>query len=105
VIDKTCLFCEGTETCNHLFFECVVAKLMWDMISQVVGISMVESFENIGSHWLCNKKFVVFNMISSVALRALWKTRNDMCFQNVQWRNIGMILGRIAGHLQNWLIL
>jgi hypothetical protein len=54
------------------------------MISQVVGVSMGESFENIGSHWLCNIKFLVFNMISYAALWALWKTHNDMCFQNVQ---------------------
>jgi hypothetical protein len=25
VRDKTCLFCAELETCNHLFFECVVA--------------------------------------------------------------------------------
>jgi hypothetical protein len=78
---------------------------MWYLISQVIERSMGGGFENIGSHWLCNKKFVMFNMISSAALWALWKFRNDMCFQNVQWRNIGVILGKVSGLLQNWIIL
>ena len=29
VDDKSCVFCEEKETVNHLFFECVVAKLIW----------------------------------------------------------------------------
>jgi hypothetical protein len=47
----------------------------------------------------------MFDMISSAALWALWKSRNDMCFQNVQWRNIGVILGKVSGPLKNWIIL
>jgi hypothetical protein len=105
VTDKSCLFCKEVETCNHLFFECVVDKRMWDLISQVIGMNMGGDFENIGSHWLCNKKIAMFNMINSAALWALWKFRNDMCFQNVQWRKICVILGKVSGLLQNWIIL
>ena len=33
--DDTCLFCNEKETINHLFFECVVAKQMWTILSSI----------------------------------------------------------------------
>jgi hypothetical protein len=32
-----CSFCNEEETINHLFFECVVARAIWSMISEVLG--------------------------------------------------------------------
>jgi hypothetical protein len=60
-------------------------------------------FENIGTRWLCNKKFLLINMISSATLWTLWKIKNNMCFQNVQWRNMKEIVGKIIG-LLHWTI-
>jgi hypothetical protein len=36
--DTTCLFCSERESVHHLFFDCVVAKRAWEMISQVTGV-------------------------------------------------------------------
>jgi hypothetical protein len=44
-------------------------------------------------------------MISSAALWAIWKVRNNICFQNSQWKDMREILGRIAALLQYWTIL
>lgn len=92
----TCLFCDEKESCNHLFFECTVAKCMWEHISLVVG-ELGASFESIGSKWLSNKKFVAVNIISSAALWGLWKLRNEICFQNTGWRDMKHLLSRILG--------
>jgi hypothetical protein len=73
VEDKTCVFCEEPETSHHLFFTCVVAKQMWIRISEMVGRDVGVSFESIGLCWLCDKKFLTINMITSAALWALWK--------------------------------
>jgi hypothetical protein len=44
-------------------------------------------------------------MITSAALWALWKLRNEMCFQNRAWRNMGRLLMRVVSLIQNWIIL
>ena len=36
--DLTCLFCNKNETVEHLFFDCVIAKTMWDQRSCGVAI-------------------------------------------------------------------
>jgi hypothetical protein len=54
-----CLFCEEMESCNHIFFECVVAREMWRRISSIIGRELGDSFESIGTCWLSNKKLVL----------------------------------------------
>jgi hypothetical protein len=105
VDDKTRLFCGELESSLHLFFECVVARQMWGRISSVVGRVIGSSFESIGICWLSNKKFLNINIISSAALWALWKLRNDLCFQNKMWRSMQDLLMRVASLAQNWTIL
>jgi hypothetical protein len=67
------MFCEEKESCSHFFFDHVVATRMWNIISQVAGTDVGGNFENIGATWLCKKRFVLINIISSAALWALWK--------------------------------
>ena len=38
VEDKTCVFCSENESVHHLFFDCVVAKQMWTLISQTSNV-------------------------------------------------------------------
>ena len=37
VEDENCLFCLEKESIHHLFFDCVVAKQCWKVMSEVVG--------------------------------------------------------------------
>jgi hypothetical protein len=105
VEDKTCLFCEETETSQHLFFNCAVAKEMWRRISVVLHREVGGSFESIGACWLSNKRFLSINVITSAALWALWKLRNELCFQNIAWKSMECLLMKAACLAQNWLIL
>jgi hypothetical protein len=63
--DWTCLFCKEDESIYHLFFGCVVAKQIWELIFEVVGMEIDTDYESVANPWLCNKKFRVVNMISS----------------------------------------
>ena len=38
--DLSCLFCSEGENINHLFFECVVAKYIWGLVSEHFGTSL-----------------------------------------------------------------
>ena len=80
------------ENAQNLLFECVVAKSMWDAISETCNRDIGHNFENVGSCWLSNKKFLVVNMFSSAALWELWKLRNDFCFQDGRWKGLGILL-------------
>jgi hypothetical protein len=82
-----------------------VAKKMWGVKTDIVERDMGTSFENIGVCWLSNKKFSTINIISSAALWGVWKLRNELCFQNKSWRNMELLMMKVAGLAQNWAIL
>ncbi|RCV44782.1 hypothetical protein SETIT_9G402200v2 [Setaria italica] len=100
------MFCIENETSQHLFFDCVVAKVMWGRISQALGLDIGVSFESIGSCWLIsNKRFTAVNVFSSAALWGIWKLRTDFCFQKITWQNMEHLLMRIVRLAQKWQIL
>jgi hypothetical protein len=41
--DLTCLFCSEPESCHHLFFGCFVAKLVWPVVSEILGFQWVQT--------------------------------------------------------------
>jgi hypothetical protein len=88
-----------------MFFECVVTRHMWGVISELLNLDIGSDFESIGGKWLSNKRFLVLNMFTSASLWCLWKLRNDMHFQNTRGRSMEVLLLKIAGTLQNWIIL
>jgi hypothetical protein len=102
VDDKTCLFCNELETIHHLFYDCVVAKRVWDAISEVVGFQIGLNFESMARCQLCNKKYGVVNMITSAACWSLWKVRNAICFQGDAWLGMKAIWCRLIPMMRCW---
>jgi hypothetical protein len=78
--DASCLFFSERETATHLFLECIVARRAWMLISRSIGMQIGESYESIAKLLLCNKKFGITNMVTSVVCWSLWKLRNSICF-------------------------
>lgn len=93
------------ESVQHLFFECVVVRIMWKIVSDIVQVKIGESYESMAGFWLSNKKFTVLNMISSAVLWSVWKMRNSMWFQQVQWREMNQVWRHIVNMLRSWKIL
>lgn len=86
---------------THLFFQCCVAKNVWEIFSGLLNLKIGEDFESVASLWIANKKHI----ISSVILWVLWKLRNSVCFQGVLWsgmKNVFAIIGRM---LRRWLAM
>jgi hypothetical protein len=105
VDDSTCLFCEEHESIQHLFFDCVVAKQLWGSLSEILGVQLGGTLDNIGKFWLSSKKNGVLNICTSAAFWSLWKLRNDLCFQRKMWRSMAILLCSMAGLLHNWVVL
>jgi hypothetical protein len=100
-----CLFCDEKEFVHHLFFECVVARQAWQLVSKVAGFSVGADYESMARLWLCNKKFGGVNIISSAVCWALWKLRNTLCFQDVPWRNMKHVWNLVLPMLRCWSVL
>lgn len=62
------------------------------------------NFGSIGCCWLSSKKFLVVNMGSSAANWGLRKLRNELCFQDGRWRDMSVLLRKIAGLLRLWRV-
>jgi hypothetical protein len=85
-----CEMCKEIETIKHLMLEYVVSRMLWDDVLTIFDIS-VTNFESIASKWLCNKKFLHFNLVSSAVLWTLWINRNNIVFNKITWLNIKQV--------------
>jgi hypothetical protein len=54
--DNRCLFCNELETVTHLFFECCVARLVWNEIAEISGKVIGADFESVARFWVADKK-------------------------------------------------
>jgi hypothetical protein len=57
-IQKTlvCELCSELESIKHLFFDCLVSRLLWSVVQEIFGVEIVD-YLSLASKWLCNKFF------------------------------------------------
>jgi hypothetical protein len=72
----------------HLFFECVVAKTIWEGVSAHLGFEIDSDYMWIASKWLQKDKFYCVNIISTAVLRGMWLTRIDFVFKKQGWNDV-----------------
>jgi hypothetical protein len=85
-----CEMCSEFETVQHLIFECTMYRALWDLV-EVVSDVHVSNYESIASNWLCNKKFMHFNVVFSAVLWGMWLNRNNLVFNKVTWINLKQV--------------
>lgn len=82
--DKTCQFCCREESIQHLFFDCPLAKFMWNIIGCALNLKPVINKSHLFGSWLSrfNKNMKGLLMVGVAAvIWAIWKTRNKACFE------------------------
>jgi hypothetical protein len=62
------------------FFECAVARVKWDYVSEFLDMRLGADYISTTSKWLNEKKWSTVNIISNVVLRGICLTRNDFVF-------------------------
>ena len=102
ISDPTCLLCSEKESILHLFFDCCVASLIWEFISEVVGVELGQNFESVARFWVANKRHKVTNIVSTATLWSIWNFRNEICFQGRKWMGLKDVLLKIARMLKRW---
>jgi hypothetical protein len=63
-------------------FKCLDSGLIWDDVFEIFDIA-ITNFEFFASKWLCNKKFLHFNVVSYAVLWGLWINRINLVFNKV----------------------
>jgi hypothetical protein len=52
-----------------MFFECCVAKVIWNYISDFLGMEIGSDYISVASKWLSEEKSYTTNVISSTVMR------------------------------------
>jgi hypothetical protein len=72
-----CSLCKEIETVKHIFFECLISELLWDMVFEVFGIRVTD-FLSIASRWLYNTRHLQFNFVSSAIIWSIWNNMKQV---------------------------
>jgi hypothetical protein len=98
-----CSLCKEIETVRHLFFECLISELLWDMVFVVLGIRVTD-FLSIASRWLCNTRHLQFNFVSSAIIWSIWNNRNSIVFNRKTWLNMKQVWHLALSYMRSWKI-
>ncbi|PNT64527.1 hypothetical protein BRADI_4g29856v3 [Brachypodium distachyon] len=102
---ESCVFCAENETVYHLFFECAVAKIMWQTVSLHFNKQLGADLESIARLWISHKKHGALNSICAAILWCIWKFRNSFTFYNAVWISSNQLWWLILRTLQKWKII
>jgi hypothetical protein len=106
VDDLTCVFCNEVETCQHLFFDCVVAANIWKETLDALDTDLkISSIHDVAALWNDRKNKKKHNLIFAAVLRTIWITRNDHVFNRVQWLGMQVLWKRLICSCAQWKIL
>jgi hypothetical protein len=78
-----CCLCDVSESIQHLFFDCPMAKLMWGIMCFTFGIKKSIDVRHIFGPWLISfsKKQINLVLIGVAAFCwDIWISRNDLVF-------------------------
>jgi hypothetical protein len=81
-----CIFCGLLESIDHLLFHCPVARFIWRIIQIAFNLSSTpKDTADLFGPWInsfhkTEKNLVLFGC--GAVLWAIWRTRNDGCFNN-----------------------
>ena len=80
--DSKCCFCDELETIDHLFFGCVMANYVWNVVKCATGVMDIPRHFQDMSEWIMRFPVKDRNVISvgvAAVFWAIWKTRNGCC--------------------------
>ena len=101
-------FCNCNETIQHLFFDCHHAKILWRVVAVATGLPPPSSVAHMSSTWLLDidptqRKLILVGV--AALCWAIWRCRNDICFNNVRYTSFLRALFRRAYWLRFWALL
>jgi hypothetical protein len=102
-----CVFHGIVESVDHLFFKCPVARYVWRVIQVFLGISFILSnIDDLFGDWMRNFKINANVPLfgCGVVLWAIWRARNDCCFDDKTLYDLSNVLFMCCFWLDSWAI-
>jgi hypothetical protein len=81
VNDKIYVFCNEPQNIRHIFFDCCVVNILWNLLSDIFGVQLGGGFEAMAKWWICEKKHTLLNICTSSVLWCIWNLRNVSVFR------------------------
>jgi hypothetical protein len=103
-----CCFCGMLESIQHLFFDCPMAKLVWEIVCLTFGIRRPYSVEHLFGPWLrsFSKRQRNLVMVGMAAFCwAIWISRNDIVFHKSRYMSVLQVMFRGTHWIRSWSIL
>ena len=97
--DRSCSFCDHSETIEHLFCTCVVAKFVWGVVRNVTGIYDIPCKIKEFRSWIemFPKKMRQTTAVGVAAVfSSLWKTKNTATFHHIYPHDPSVMFFQIA---------
>jgi hypothetical protein len=87
------------------FLNVVLLNVFGKEIAEISGKCLGADFESVARFWVADKKYKVLNVCSTAVLWAIWKLRNEFCFQGIRWEGVHISLRRTARMIRDWRLL
>jgi hypothetical protein len=69
IYDLSCLLYNEKEFVTHLFFNCCVARELWNEFADILGVPVIVDFESMAKNWLGGNRLTILNVyVGSVDL-------------------------------------
>jgi hypothetical protein len=106
--DPRCSFCGLQESIQHLFFECRVARFVWNTLFITFNCQPPKSISHMFGSWIRGFTPGLRNQIIvgiAAICWALWLNRNDAVFQNLVANSHLQVLFRATYWIRQWSML
>lgn len=104
-----CCICNASETIDHIFFHCYLAKLLWGIIKEVFHLPHIpNSLKEFCEEWLQGKGPIPARLLMFLFAGftwALWITRNKMAIEKKFPKAPTDVMHIGLSFLQKWAIL
>jgi hypothetical protein len=74
---------------DHLFFKCIVAKNIWQFISDHFSTPLGNDYLSVARFWIANKTHAALNSVCAATLWCIWKFASDLADDSAFNKNEG----------------
>ena len=103
-----CSFCDRDETIKHLFFDCPLAKVLWQTVHIAFNINPPNSVNALFGTWLNGIEPDLARHIRvgvCALLWTIWTCRNDLVFNRTSRIHFLQVIFRATALIRSWSLL
>jgi hypothetical protein len=79
----------------------MISNLLWQEVQEIFS-TRINDFLSLASKWLCSRRYLQFNFISSAIIWSIWNNRNSIVFNRNPWLNMKQVWQRLLRYLRDW---